>query len=223
MNCAVLVRCAAATALLGSLASVAQAGEVYGGFGLPGVMIGYAHAINSSFTVRADFATLGEHDLDGEEEGIDYEGDLKLHRTGVFADWFPTTSAFRLTGGITFNRIRADLVGRPTGNAITIGDTTYAATAEDRFDVSVKFPTTTPYIGLGWGHQLRNPGGAGWVVTFDVGGSIGKAKVRGTVSGPLLSQTVSQEDIDRELEELEDGVGKVRFIPQVSIGVSYRF
>ena len=36
----------------------AQAGEVYANVGLPGIGLGYAHPIDSRFTVRADFMTL---------------------------------------------------------------------------------------------------------------------------------------------------------------------
>ncbi|MCW7538917.1 hypothetical protein OOT46_13810 [Aquabacterium sp. A7-Y] len=219
MNSAVL-RSVAALALC-SAATLSHAGEVYTGIGLPGLMIGYAQPLNDSFTLRADFATLGSRSKNGSEEGIDYEGKIKFSRIGLFGDWFPFGNGFRFTGGVTFNKMRADLEGRPSGGTITIGDTTYAASGEDRFDVEVKFPSTTPYLGLGWGHQAGPKGG--WGFAFDVGASFGKAKVRGSVSGPLLSQTVSQEDIDRELEEIRDGVGKVKAIPQLSVGVNYRF
>jgi hypothetical protein len=56
-----------------------------------------------------------------------------------------------------------------------------------------------------------------------VGASIGRAKVTGSVSGPNVSGNVTQADIDRELEEVRDGVGKIRAVPQLSLGVNYRF
>lgn len=92
--------------------------------------------------------------------------------------------------------------------------------ADDRFNARIKFPSATPYVGIGWGHHAAGPG---WGFVFDLGGSIGRAKVEGSVSGPNLSGNVSQADIDAELAQLRDGVGKVRFVPQVSIGASYRF
>ncbi|WKB51071.1 hypothetical protein [Eleftheria terrae] len=215
-----VLRCAALLAC-GGLAAVSHAGEVYTGIGLPGLMVGYAQPLNDRVTVRADFATLGSRSKDGREEGIEYDGKIKFSRVGLFADWFPFQNGFRFTGGVTFNRMRADLEGRPEGGTITIGDTTYVASPDDRFDVRIKFPSTTPYLGIGWGHMPRAAGG--WGFAFDLGASIGKAKVRGRASGPLLSQTVSQEDIDRELEELRDGVGKLKAMPQLSVGANYRF
>jgi hypothetical protein len=194
----------------------AQAGEIYGNIGLPGVMIGYAQPLNSYFGVRADVATLGSRSASGTEEGIDYEGKARAHRAGVFGDWFVFGVGFRLTGGITYNDMRVDLEGRGNGGTIEIGDNTYVTQPGDSFDVRIEFPRVTPYLGIGYGHQ---PSGPGWGFVFDLGASIGKAKVRASTN----IAGVTQEDIDRETEELRDGVGKVRAIPQLSIGVNYRF
>jgi hypothetical protein len=194
----------------------AQAGEIYGNIGLPGVMIGYAQPLNTYFGVRADVATLGSRSANGTEEGIDYEGKARAHRAGVFGDWFVFGGGFRLTGGITYNDMRVDLEGRGNGGTIEIGNNTYVTQPGDSFDVRIEFPRVTPYLGIGYGHQ---PSGPGWGFVFDLGASIGKAKVRASTN----IAGVTQEDIDRETEELRDGVGKVRAIPQISIGVNYRF
>lgn len=213
----------AALGALCMLSAGAQAGEIYGNIGLPGVMLGYAQPIGPNLTLRGDIATLGRHDKDGREEGIDYTGRLKAQRAGLFADWFPSGSGsgFRLTGGVTFNDVRADLQGRGNGGTINIGGRDYVTGPDDRFDVKIEFPRTTPYLGIGWGHPPSTA--TGWGFVFDLGASIGKAKVRGSVSGPNLSGRVSQADIDRELEELRDGAGKLRALPQLSVGLSYRF
>ncbi|RDI01646.1 hypothetical protein [Caldimonas thermodepolymerans] len=209
----------AAAALAFSTAS--HAGEVYGNIGLPGLMIGYAHAVNDRLTLRADVASIGSISADGREEGIEYDGKARLNRAGLFADWFVFGSGgFRLTGGITINDMRINLRAQGSGQTVHIGDTDYVLSADDRLDVRVKFPTVTPYIGIGWGHQ---PQGTGWGFVADLGASIGKAKVRGKATGPTLDNPAAQEDFRKELDELRDGVGKVRFVPQLSIGVSYRF
>lgn len=55
----------------------------------------------------------------------------------------------------------------------------------DRIDVPVKFPKVMPSLGVGWGSQ---PAAAkGWGVAFELGLSIGKPRVSGQASGPLLS------------------------------------
>lgn len=207
-----------AAAALVAATSSAQAGEIYGAIGLPGVIVGYAQPVGGSFALRADVSTLGRRNVDGTEEGIEYKGKAKANRLGLFADWF-VAGGFRFTGGATFNDVRADLVAQGDGNPITIGGNQYPTSSEDRLDVTIKYPGTTPYLGIGWGHHAAESG-VGFV--FDLGASIGKAKLSSRTQGPNLSQ-VSQSDIDRELAELREGVGKAKVIPQISFGINYRF
>lgn len=206
---------------LAGASMAAQAGEVYGGIGLPGLMLGYAHAYSPSLTARVDVATLGSRSGNRTEDGIAYAGKIEAHRAGVFGDWFPFQGGFRLTGGVTFNKVGLELGAQPgAGGSITIGgQTVNALAAGDRFDVSIKFPSAAPYLGLGYGHHA----GKGLGFHADLGVSIGRTKLTATASGPNLSTAISPTDIDRELAELRDGVGKVRVLPQVSLGLNYRF
>ncbi|TDM05845.1 MAG: hypothetical protein C4K60_14195 [Ideonella sp. MAG2] len=208
--------CAVVAAALPVLS--AHAVEPYAAIGAPGVMLGLAHPVSDTLTLRADLATIGTRDKTGTEQGIKYQGDYKSNRTGLFADWF-VAGGFRLTGGVTFNDTKFNLTALGDGSPIKIGNTSYTTTTADRFVANIKFPSTSPYIGIGWGHKMGN---TGWGFVADLGASIGKATVTTRVEGPLLNQ-VSQADIDRETQELRDGVGKVRALPQLSVGVSYQF
>jgi hypothetical protein len=211
---------------LAGASMAAQAGEVYGGIGLPGLMLGYAHAYSPTLTARVDVATLGSRSGNRTEDGIAYAGKIEAHRAGVFGDWFPFQGGFRLTGGVTFNKVGLALGAQPgAGGSITIGSvavgagTAFPLAANDRFDVNVKFPRATPYLGLGYGHHA----GKGLGLVVDLGISMGRAKLDARVSGDNLPTYVNQANIDAELAELRDGVGKVRVLPQVSIGLNYRF
>ena len=210
-----------ALALAGGCVAGAQAGEVYGGVGLPGVMVGYAHTLSPSITVRGDFATLGSRSERRNEEGVNYDTKLGFHRAGLFADWF-VAGGFRLVGGVTFNKLTADLTAQGDGaTQFTIGGTTFIAASDDRIDVKITYPKTTPYLGVGYGHHQAE---AGWGFVFDLGASIGKAKVSETHSGSSFdSNIVTQADIDQETQQIRDSVTKFRCIPQLSIGVNYRF
>lgn len=202
-----------------SLAAGAHAGEVYTGIGTHGVMLGYAHALSPDFTVRGDFGTLGSRESNEREEGIDYEAKATYNRVGVFGDWFPFSGGgFRFTGGVTFNNMKLDMVAKGTGGVMNIGGTDYVTSTDDRLNVKIEFPKTTPYLGIGYGHQLSS----GWGFVFDLGASIGKARVSETHSGPNLSQA-DQADIDAELAEIRDGAGKIKAIPMIAIGFNYRF
>jgi hypothetical protein len=202
-----------------TLAAGANAGEVYTGIGTHGVMLGFAQAMSPHFTVRGDFGTLGSRDKNEREEGIDYEGKATYNRVGLFGDWFPFGGGgFRFTGGVTFNNMKLDLVAKGNGSPITIGNNSYTTDSTDRLNVKIEFPKTTPYLGLGYGHQLST----GWGFVFDLGASIGKARVTESHSGNNFS-LVPQSDIDAELAEIRDGAGKIKAIPMIAIGFNYRF
>ena len=216
-----MIRRSVAAAVLLASASFAHAGEVYGNIGLPGVMLGYAHPVNSNFTVRGDIGSLGRYKERRTEDGIAYNAKIDAHRAGLFGDYF-ISGGLRLTAGVTFNNVKANLDAR--GDGVTpweVGDTTFVASPDDHFNVKVEYPKTTPYLGIGYGHHQES----GWGFVFDLGASFGKAKVSETHSGPNLGNPalVSQEDIDKEMAEVRDSVGKLKVIPQVSIGVNYRF
>lgn len=208
-----------AIALAGAFTlSTARAGELYLAGGVPGVMLGYSQPVGLHFGVRADYASIGTRKDRRTEDGISYDATLKADRTALLADWFPFAGSFRLTTGLTANQYKLDLLATGAGGSLTIGRTTYNTTAQDQFRVQVKFPSSTPYLGFGWGHG----NGSGLRFSFDIGAKIGKATVNYALSGPLASQ-VSQADIDAELTELRDGVGKIRAIPQLTLGLGYSF
>jgi hypothetical protein len=213
--------CLCATALL---AGTAHAGESYGALGLPGIQLGYAHTVNTSLGLRADIGTTGSFNKNGKESGIDYQGKAKYNRLGLFADYFPMGNGFRLTGGLTVNNAELKLRSQFDGSTpVTFNGQTFTPTSSDYFNAKVTFPKVMPYLGLGWGHQARE---AGLGLVADVGASFGRAKL--TTDTNLVGQTISgvtitQADVDAQTQELRDGVGKLRFLPQVSLGLSYRY
>ncbi len=210
-------RCIALALVVVSGSPAALAGELYTSVGLPGVLVGWAQPLSPRFTLRGDVGTLGRIDRDSIEEGVSYSGTLRADRAAFLMDWF-VAGGMRLTGGLTFNRMRVDLRANGNGGTITIGDSSFATSAADRFDVSVRFPRTTPYLGIGYGHHL----GSGTTVLLDLGGSIGRATVSESHSGPNLGN-VPQSDLDKELAQLREGVGRIRVVPQVSVGVNLQF
>jgi len=57
---------------------------------------------------------------------------------------------------------------------------------------------------------------------LDVGTSIGKPTVDLAASGPILGQ-VPKSDLEAERAKLQDQANDFGFVPQVSLGVSYRY
>lgn len=199
-------------------APLAQAGEVYLGGGASGVTLGFAQPLNPLVGWRAEVSTLGKHRKQLQEEGIAYTAQLKGERAALMGDWFVTGGGFRLTGGLAYQTYQWTLDGSGAGGTMTVGNTTYVTTAADGLLVEVKMPKTVPYVGLGWGHQADR----GWRFAFDVGAFIGKAKLTVTPRGQLASP-LAQADIDAEMAELRDGVGKVKALPQLSFSLGYSF
>lgn len=209
-----LVACAAL-----ALAQPAKAQEIYLKAGLPGYGVGFAQPLTPHLGVRADYLLIGDRTERRTEEGIDYDATLKANRGALLVDLFPFAGSFRISAGMTAAKYKLDLVAQGrTGGTITIGNTTYPTTSNDRFEVQVKMPSSMPYLGIGWGHQSNS----GLRFSFDIGAAIGKAKLSYQLSGPIAQQA-SQQDIDAELAELRDGVAKIKAIPQLTLGIGLSF
>ncbi len=213
------VRAAVWAACCFSVAGAVQAADPYAALGAPGLVLGLAHPLNPQVSIRADVASSGQHGVNGDQEGIAYRGNAHFQRLGLFADWF-VAGRFRLSGGATFNDGEMRLTAFGDGTPVTIGDTTYPTTSADRFDARIKFPAVTPYLGIGWGRHSEQVKGLSLMA--DLGASIGRATVTSRAQGPLLGQ-VSDDDLYQETRELRDGVGRVKAIPQATIGMAYRF
>jgi hypothetical protein len=209
-----------ATAALAAIALPAQAGDAYVEAGAPGLIVGYGMPINDRFDWRVDAATLGSPSRHTTIGSIDYDARIKADRVALLADWF-IAGGFYLSGGAAFHHAVADLTGHGNGGTITIGGHSYVAGPDDEVFAHVRFPDVMPYLGLGW----RTPpsGGKGWGFAFDAGLSIGKSTVTGGVSGPQLSQVVTQQDIQQELDQVKHDADRLNGVPQLSFGATYRF
>lgn len=214
--------CVLAILVLCAMPSGALAGESYVKVGLPGVVVGYAHSVNDQLGLRIDAGTTGSISRERTESDVPYRARMKYNRVGLFGDYRPFGGRFRLTAGLTVNDASMKLDSRFDGaTEVTINETTITPSAADYFRAHVKIPRLTPYFGIGWGHQPRETG-FGFVA--DLGVSIGKPKV--TVEQNLTDNhpsLISQEDVDIETRQLKDKVGKLRVLPHVAVGMSYRY
>lgn len=209
---------ALAAALLA--APLSFAGTVYTGAGLPGAILGYAQPLSDSVGLRADVATLGHYRTMWRKPQVTYDAQLQARRLGLFSDWF-AYQGLRLTGGVTLNDVRLDMVGRSTGSTLVVGGYTYATGPDDRLDVTVRFPRVMPYAGIGYGFQPT--AGKGWGVAFDLGVAWGRPRISAAASGPLLANTLAQDAVDREVASVSDDLGWLKGIPQASVSLTYRF
>jgi hypothetical protein len=213
---------AAATLAAGSASAV----EPYVATGFPYALAGIAQPINSSFAVRADFGSIAHHNYSGTTSDNDFKGNINYDRGALLADWFVAQGGFRLSAGATFNHAKATMTASSHDGKISLGGVDYNAPSSLYYVQSqLSFPQTTPYVGLGWGHHDSAPGLS---FNFDLGASIGTAKATPLKPSQALATELAADpqgssDLQQENRDFQDEVHKFKAIPQLTIGVGYRF
>ncbi|MFN4351989.1 MAG: hypothetical protein ACK4F6_14395 [Hylemonella sp.] len=204
--------------LLASLGANVQAQDIYGGIGLPGLYtLGYAHPVSQSWGVRGEYAGGLSASANGTDNGVRYDATFKSSRAGLFADWFPFSGGFRLVGGVTANdtKLTVNGVGGPN---TTIGNVTTDTTGK-KFNVNLKYPSTTAYLGLGYGHHVSTKG-LGFYA--DVGVTLGSFTAE--IDTDLVGYNgITQADVDAQKKKMNDSLGGLGYLPSVSVGMVYRF
>ncbi|HVR29395.1 MAG TPA: hypothetical protein VMS86_07645, partial [Thermoanaerobaculia bacterium] len=183
--------------------------------------------LGQSVHLRAAVAAL-DHGETYDETGIDYDADLELRHGAVLLDWHPGGRGFRLTAGGVWNDNEVvatapieELLRREIPNLppLTFDAGTLRGT--------VTVDSVGPYLGFGFGNPFA---GGRWGIALDLG-----AVYHGTPGVTLVADTMipielipgGQEALDRELaeeeQELQAEVEDYRFLPVVSLSISFRF
>ena len=121
-------------------------------------------------------------------------------------------------GGLTVNDIKADFNGLGSGFA-TINGKSVPMTGET-FNVQVKFPNTTPYLGIGYGHQKSDLKGFGFYA--DLGVMVGTFTADSTTS-VVGKAGITQADVDTQTQKIRDSLGGLSVLPSASLGLLYRY
>ena len=195
----------------------AQAVESFSGLGTTGLELGVAAKLGDSTGIHLD-AELLNYKRTWDNDGNSYDTKLKFRSLGVYGNYF-LTERFRLTGGVLLGSRKVTGTGVSSGGTITINGTTYAVAAGDSLTVDAKFPSASPYLGIGFGHADNGPG-LGFY--FDVGAVFGKPKVKLTPSANVVAQA-GQANIDAEEAKLQDKMNKLRAYPAIKFGLSVGF
>jgi ethanolamine utilization microcompartment shell protein EutS len=207
-----------AAIVLAAASGPAAAGDRIGigvKFGTLGFGLDITGRVNDWFSVRGTFNAADANDTH-EESGVEYETDVAFGASGLLFDFHPWKNNFRLTAGWMHNRTGADLLGTPTEN-VEIGDTVYTPAEAGTISGDVAFKDSAGYVGFGYGSAARGPGRVRFVL--DVG-----ALLQGTGAVTLSSSTglVSQDDLAKEEQDLEDDLDDLSFYPVLALGISFR-
>jgi len=224
----------AAIALLAApLAALAQSGEaargVYAKAGFLGVGLGYAHSIDERFGVRADFSTIGSMHRNGSAGGLSWRAKAQANQLGAYGDYFPLHNGFRLSGGMQLRSVKIE--GDVRSWRVRSLNTVFEPDGpQDAVRATIKYPTVAPYLGVGWGHHASRA--KGWGAVFDLGVSLRGPKTSLYVSDSVYQRldaaarragSTADAEIEEQRRELKDKADDFKILPQVYIGVSYRF
>jgi hypothetical protein len=206
-----------ATAIAFALApAAARSAEVYGGIGTTGGEIGVAQTLAGSLALRLDANALS-YSTHFSTSGIDYDAKLKATNAGAYLDYF-LVSSVRVTGGALIGSRKFHGTATGLGSTISLNGVSYPVAAGDALDFDAKFPTLTPYLGLGFGHQP----GAGLGLYADAGVAYGRPKVTLSPSASLAAK-VSATDLAGEQASVQDKADRYRAYPVLKIGLTYGF
>jgi len=213
------------TLLLAGSAIPAAAGDFSLGAGAStlgaGAEAGYAFNDRLGVRLAGYAASISQN---GEESGIEYDGDLDLANVGVYLDWQPFAGAFRVSAGWFATDNTIDALGDPgAGGTYEIGGFTFTEEQVGTLRASADLSgSSAPYLGAGWVWG-RDNGGLQWSldlgVLFQGSPTVELTSTGGTLSDePELLDALAEEEAD-----LEDDIDKYDLYPVVSFGIGWRF
>lgn len=154
------------------------------------------------------------------KSNISFAATLKLQAFTGLVDWYPgSRGSFHFTGGIITDPASIDGVGQPSsGGTLTINNQQYTQSQVGILNTTIKYPSASPYFGLGWGTPASKDGGFG--VLFDIGVAIGKPTVALTSTGtaPGLAANVAAQQATMQTD-----ANKVPVWPAISLGFVWRW
>lgn len=221
-------RTLAAIALAGLATSAFAQSDIgiSGSVGTTGVGAHATFPISPNVNARLGLGYLG-YNYKGSTRDMQYDLDLKANTYDALIDWYPEKgSSFRLTGGVAYNGNQVTVHGKPdAAGSYSIQGNTYNAASVGKVTGKVDFNKVAPYLGIGWGRNLKDE--KGWSFSTDIGVLFqGSPKTSLTANGCSAGAAVCNQfasDVARENEALAREVRKFRVYPVLRIGVSYKF
>lgn len=217
-------------AWLAAAPATAMAADVAGGVGLgiTGLSAELALGLTESVNLRATAGGLN-YGYDTTEDGIDYDGDLKLSGAGLLADWYPFGGAFHVSLGAMSNGNKFD--AQASGSNLAIGSNNY--TVNGQLDAEIEWDKFAPYLGFGWGNPVAKD--KKWSFNLDIGLMYTDSpKSSLSATGEVCDQNGAncqdattypgfQADLAAEQANLQDSVDDAKFWPVAKISILYKF
>ena len=201
---------------------------IYAKGGTLGLGGGVGVGISDTVSARLGYTALNiNHDID--TDNVDYKGKFKFGGAEALLDWHPFASSFRVTGGVVFSRNKIDVDAKLNQATVDINDTTYAVSDIGSLKGSVKFKSTVPYLGIGWGNVAGKDGNFHFVADIGVEflGSP-NVKLHGGCTAAFATSNPTEcaqlaSDIRAEEDDLNSKADDYKWWPVLNLGVAYRF
>lgn len=208
--------------------------------GSGGLVVEYAHRLNDYVDLRGGYA-FGSLGRDFDEDGIDYDGDIRFSAAQAMIDIKPFAGGFRVSAGLYSSAPEVTLETVGDNDQYEIGGREYTATG--RLDGDIDFGSAAPYLGLGWGGTT---GGNGFGLSFDAGVMFAQTpSVALTAEGRACDSTLIacdpagvtgfdvqsndpraqafRNELANEADEVEQDIEDLRYWPVISLGLHYRW
>ena len=169
----------------------------------------------SNVNARVGFNTFS-YDMDFSADDVEYDLGLDFLSYSALVDWHVFGGSFRISGGALINENEFSLDATPT-ESMTIGDNTYSVSDIGTLSGDITFENVAPYIGIGWGNAVAPT--KKWGFTSDFGVAFTGAPDVSLSSTGLVSQV----DLSKESEDIEDELSIINIYPVISLGLFYRF
>jgi hypothetical protein len=150
------------------------------------------------------------------EDDNSYDVDAELGAVALLADYYPTTSGFRVSGGLLLNTTKVDATTvASAGSPISIDDeefTSGSVTARGEFAKRI-----SPMITTGYDYRFSNA----WTLSGEIG-AVYTGGVDLTAKG---STTELQTAINgsQDYRDARSDASDITFYPYISVTVGYRF
>lgn len=190
---------------------------VYAVGGTGGLGGGLGYHFNDVLTLRGELASFNYSDT-ADQDGISYSGDLKLATKAVYLDVHPFSGAFRLTVGMDNGRTKFGGTAVGNGGTVTVNGVPYAYGPADWITAEVRYPSTLPYIGIGWGLN-----GGGLNVGLDLGVNVGSADLAMANSASLSAIPGFDANFNAQRDKYAADVNDLKVYPIIKLSVGYSF
>ncbi|WP_062262289.1 hypothetical protein [Endozoicomonas arenosclerae] len=205
--------------LLFSFIASAQTTDVGLGVSSLGGHIVFTNRMNDQLSLRLQLnGYSGSYEF--KENGITYDGDLKLGTVGATMDWHPWENDFFFSVGAFYNGNELDAKAKSRNGVITINGTAYTTDQIGNLESEMKFGDASPYLGVGFMGQI---GRSDFYYGVDLGVLYqGEPDISlSTTSGSNIAGL--SENLAAEQKRVEDELSNFRWYPVLTLAIHYAF